>query len=159
MKPLDSVKLACELRDTARDLRLCLAELIFEDGSLLADLLRYFPTRIEALADVLAKRPAPDFAPPWLAPEAPCEVHFATLLARQRWWLRQQKEGGRETPHAIAFDAFGTLIRYGVRLAPYRRLLHTSRANNTEHLPFLTRNVPSPHAVVSCTTTLNESAR
>ena len=95
MKPLDSVKLACELRDTARDLRLCLAELIFEDGSLLADLLRYFPTRIEALADVLAKRPAPDFAPPWLAPEAPCEAHFATLLARQRWWLRQQKEGGR----------------------------------------------------------------
>ena len=58
MKPaFDAARLATELRGTAHDLRLCLAELIAEDRSLLADLLRQFPTRIEWLADEIAERP------------------------------------------------------------------------------------------------------
>lgn len=47
-------------------------------------------------------------------------------------------------PRAIAFDAFGTLIRYGAaRLNPYRRLLEGREQGRTERLPFLTRNVPA----------------
>ncbi|MCQ9730197.1 HAD family hydrolase [Pseudomonas aeruginosa] len=42
---------------------------------------------------------------------------------------------------AIAFDAFGTLIQYGRRTAPYSRLL-TERGEGAARLPFLTRNVP-----------------
>jgi len=41
---------------------------------------------------------------------------------------------------AIAFDAFGTLIQYGQRLAPYSRLLAEKSADEGR-LPFLTRNV------------------
>ena len=90
MKPtFDAARLATELRDTAHDLRLCLAELIAEDHSLLADLLRHFPTRIETLADEVAERPVRESAPEWPAREASAEAHFAALLARQRWWVSQ----------------------------------------------------------------------
>lgn len=94
MKPLivtafDAARLAGELHDTADNLRLCLAELIAEDRSLLADLLRHFPNRIEALANDLAERPSAEFAPAWPAREASPEAHFTVLLARQRWWQRQ----------------------------------------------------------------------
>lgn len=41
---------------------------------------------------------------------------------------------------AIAFDAFGTLIQYGQRLAPYNRLL-AGRSAGEGRLRFLTRNV------------------
>ena len=96
MKPaFDAARLATELRGTARDLRLCLAELIAEDRSLLADLLRHFPTRIEALADRIAERPIPEFAPEWPAREASAELHFAALLARQRWRVSQREVGRR----------------------------------------------------------------
>lgn len=95
MTPPDADDLAAELRDTARDLRLCLAQSIAEDRSLLADLLRYFPARIEALADSVAERPVPEFAPAWPARDASCEAHFSVLLARQRWWLRRHAEGRR----------------------------------------------------------------
>jgi len=44
---------------------------------------------------------------------------------------------------AVAFDAFGTLIRYGsARFNPYRRLLY-GRRSHCERLPLLTRNVPA----------------
>lgn len=90
MKPaFDATRLATELRGTAHDLRLCLAELTAEDRSLLADLLRHFPARIEELADGIAERPVCEFAPEWPAREASAEVHFAALLARQRWWVNQ----------------------------------------------------------------------
>lgn len=96
MKPaFDAAWLATELRGTAHDLRLCLAELIAEDRSLLADLMRHFPTRIEALADGIAERPAREFAPAWPAREASAELHFAALLARQRWWVSQHAVGRR----------------------------------------------------------------
>ena len=96
MKPaFDAARLATELRDTAHDLRLCLAELIAEDHSLLADLLRHFPTRIEGLAEEVAERPVREFAPTWPAREASAEVHFAALLARQRWWVSQHAIGRR----------------------------------------------------------------
>ena len=96
MKPaFDAARLATELRDTAHDLRLCLAELIAEDHSLLADLLRHFPTRIEALADEVAERPVPESAPEWPSREASAEMHFAALLARQRWWASLHKVGRR----------------------------------------------------------------
>lgn len=42
---------------------------------------------------------------------------------------------------ALALDAFGTMIQYGQRLAPYRRLLVGQRGD-AAHLPFLTRDVP-----------------
>ena len=42
---------------------------------------------------------------------------------------------------AIALDAFGTLIQYGQRLAPYSRLL-AGRGEGAARLPFLTRDVP-----------------
>lgn len=42
---------------------------------------------------------------------------------------------------AIALDAFGTVLQYGQRLAPYSRLL-AGRGEGTARLPFLTRNVP-----------------
>lgn len=42
---------------------------------------------------------------------------------------------------AIALDAFGTLIQYGQRLAPYSRLLD-GRGEGAARLPFLTRHVP-----------------
>ncbi len=44
---------------------------------------------------------------------------------------------------AIAFDAFGTLIQYGVRrINPYLRLVgDTPASGKSEQLPFLTRNV------------------
>ena len=38
-------------------------------------------------------------------------------------------------------DAFGTVIQYGQRLAPYSRLL-TGRGEGAARLPFLTRDVP-----------------
>lgn len=92
MKPApDAARLATELRDAAHDLRLCLAELIVEDRSLFADLLRHFPTRIEELADGIAERPVREFAPEWPAREASAESHFAALLARQRWWVSQHE--------------------------------------------------------------------
>ena len=94
MKPLimtafDAARLAGELRDTACNLRLCLAELIAEDCSLLADLLWHFPNQIEALANDLAERPSAEFAPAWPAREASPEAHFSVLLARQHWWHGQ----------------------------------------------------------------------
>jgi hypothetical protein len=96
MKPaFDAARLATELRDTAHDLRLCLAELIAEDHSLLADLLRHFPTRIEGLAEEVAERPVREFAPEWPAREASAELHFAALLARQRWRVSQREIGRR----------------------------------------------------------------
>ena len=96
MKPaFDATRLATELRGTAHDLRLCLAELIAEDRSLLADLLRHFPARIEALADEVAERPVRESAPEWPAREASAEMHFAALLARQRWWVSQHAVGRR----------------------------------------------------------------
>lgn len=96
MKPaFDAARIATELRDTAQDLRLCLAELIAEDRSLLADLLRHFPTRIEALADEVAERPVRESAPEWPSREASAEMHFAALLARQRWWVSQHAIGRR----------------------------------------------------------------
>lgn len=91
----DAARLATELRDTAHDLRLCLAELIAEDHSLLADLLRHFPTRIEELADEVAERPVRESAPEWPSREASAELHFAALLARQRWWVGQHAIGRR----------------------------------------------------------------
>lgn len=42
---------------------------------------------------------------------------------------------------AIAFDAFGTLIQYGQRLAPYGRLVGAQGERDDRH-PFLTRDVP-----------------
>ncbi|WP_298702125.1 HAD family hydrolase [uncultured Variovorax sp.] len=42
---------------------------------------------------------------------------------------------------AIAFDAFGTLIQYGQRLAPYSRLVGAQGERSDRH-PFLTRDVP-----------------
>lgn len=42
---------------------------------------------------------------------------------------------------AIALDAFGTVIQYGQRLAPYSRLLQ-GRGESAARLPFLTRDVP-----------------
>jgi len=45
------------------------------------------------------------------------------------------------TPRAIVFDAFGTLIRYTIRLSPYRRLLNDSRRPLERHA-FLTQDVP-----------------
>lgn len=42
---------------------------------------------------------------------------------------------------AIALDAFGTVIQYGQRLAPYSRLL-AGRGEGAARLPFLTRDVP-----------------
>ena len=42
---------------------------------------------------------------------------------------------------AIALDAFGTLIQYGQRLAPYSRLVG-ARGEGAARLPFLTRDVP-----------------
>lgn len=96
MKPaFDATRLATELRDAAHDLRLCLAELIAEDRSLLADLLRQFPTRIEELADGIAERPVSEFAPEWPSREASAEMHFAALLARQRWWVNRHEVGRR----------------------------------------------------------------
>ena len=96
MKPaFNAAQLATELRDAAHDLRLCLAELIAEDRSLLADLLRHFPTRIEALADEVAERPVREFAPEWPSREASAEMHFAALLARQRWRVSQREIGRR----------------------------------------------------------------
>ena len=96
MKPaFDAARIATELRDTAQDLRLCLAELIAEDRSLLADLLRHFPTRIEALADEVAERSVRESAPEWPSREASAEMHFAALLARQRWWVSQHALGRR----------------------------------------------------------------
>ena len=96
MKPaFDAARLAAELRDTAHDLRLCLAELIAEDHSLLADLLRHFPTRIEGLAEEVAERPVRESAPEWPSREASAEMHFAALLARQRWWVSQHAIGRR----------------------------------------------------------------
>ena len=96
MKPaFDATRLATELRGTAHDLRLCLAELITEDRSLIADLLRHFPTRIEALADELAERLVRESAPEWPSQEASAEMHFAALLARQRWWVSQHAIGRR----------------------------------------------------------------
>lgn len=65
------------------------AELIAEDQSLLAYLLRHFPTRIEALAVGIAEPPVREFAPEWPAREASAEMHFAALLARQCWWVSQ----------------------------------------------------------------------
>lgn len=92
MKPaFDTIRLSTELRDDAHDLRLCLAELIAEDRSLLADLLGHFPTRIEEMADGIAERPVHEFAPEWPAREASAESHFAALLARQRWWVGQHE--------------------------------------------------------------------
>ncbi|MEW9898384.1 hypothetical protein ABWL39_07110 [Chitinivorax sp. PXF-14] len=96
MKPaFDAARLATELRGTAHDLRLCLAELLAEDRSLLADLLCHFPTRIEELADGIAERPIPEFTPGWPAREASAEMHFAALLARQRWWVNRHEVGRR----------------------------------------------------------------
>ena len=96
MKPaFDAARLATELRGTAHDLRLCLAELIAEDRSLLADLLCHFPTRIEELADGIAERPMREFAPEWPSREASAEMHFAALLARQSWWVSQHAIGRR----------------------------------------------------------------
>ena len=96
MKPaFDAARLATELRDTAHDLRLCLAELIAEDHSLLADLLRHFPTRIEGLAEEVAERPVRESAPEWPSREASAEMHFAALLARQRWRVSQREIGRR----------------------------------------------------------------
>lgn len=46
-----------------------------------------------------------------------------------------------QTTRAIVFDAFGTLIRYTVRLSPYGRLLDESR-RPMDRLACLTRNVP-----------------
>ena len=42
---------------------------------------------------------------------------------------------------ALALDAFGTVIQYGQRLAPYSRLL-AERGEGGARLPFLTRDVP-----------------
>lgn len=42
---------------------------------------------------------------------------------------------------AIALDAFGTVIQYGQRLAPYSRLL-AGQGEGAARLPFLTRDVP-----------------
>lgn len=42
---------------------------------------------------------------------------------------------------AIAFDAFGTLIQYGQRLAPYGRLVG-AKGERDDRQPFLTRDVP-----------------
>lgn len=42
---------------------------------------------------------------------------------------------------ALALDAFGTLIQYGQRLAPYSRLVG-ARGEGAARLPFLTRDVP-----------------
>ena len=42
---------------------------------------------------------------------------------------------------AIALDAFGTVIQYGKRLAPYSRLL-AGRGEGAARLPFLARDVP-----------------
>lgn len=90
MKPaFDAARLATELRDSAHDLCLCLVELIAEDRSLLAELLRHFPTRIDELADEIVELPMREFAPEWPAREASAGVHFAALLARQRWWVSQ----------------------------------------------------------------------
>ena len=71
------------------------AELIAEDHSLLADLLRHFPTRIEGLAEEVAERPVRESAPEWPSREASAEMHFAALLARQRWWVSQHAIGRR----------------------------------------------------------------
>lgn len=96
MKPaFDATRLVIELRNAAHDLRLCLAEMIAEDRSLLADLLRHFPTRIEALADGFVERPIREFAPEWPAREASAEMYFAALLARQRWWMNLREVGRR----------------------------------------------------------------
>lgn len=42
---------------------------------------------------------------------------------------------------ALALDAFGTLIQYGPRLAPYSRMVG-ERGEGAARLPFLTRDVP-----------------
>ena len=42
---------------------------------------------------------------------------------------------------ALALDAFGTLIQYGQRRAPYGRLL-AGQGEGAARLPFLTRDVP-----------------
>jgi hypothetical protein len=42
---------------------------------------------------------------------------------------------------ALALDAFGTLIQYGPRLAPYGRLVG-AQGEGASRLPFLTRDVP-----------------
>ena len=53
MKPaFDAARLATELRDSAHDLRLCLAELIAEDRSLHADLLRLTKAKNDKNRDV-----------------------------------------------------------------------------------------------------------
>jgi len=46
-----------------------------------------------------------------------------------------------QTPRAIVFDAFGTLIRYTVRTAPYERLVHDG-GRPVDRLSCLTRDVP-----------------
>lgn len=89
MTAFDATRLASELRDTAYNLRLCLAELIAEDRSLLADLLRHIPNQIETLANDLAERPSAEFAPEWPVREDSPEAHFAALMARQHWWHGQ----------------------------------------------------------------------
>ena len=61
----------------------------------LADLLRHFPTRIEGLAEEVAERPVRESAPEWPSREASAEMHFAALLARQRWWVSQHAIGRR----------------------------------------------------------------
>jgi HAD superfamily hydrolase (TIGR01509 family) len=43
---------------------------------------------------------------------------------------------------AICFDAFGTLVRYGERLAPYRHLLANPSQKGQRRLPFLTCDKP-----------------
>lgn len=85
MDAIDGHELAAELRDTARDLRLCLVELLAEDSTLLADVLRRFPNRIDSMANRLAGRLVAKYLPEWPEMNEPCEAHFAVLLRRLHW--------------------------------------------------------------------------
>ena len=84
-------RIAKELRETANDMRLCLAELLGEDYSLLADLLKHFPGRIEGIARAVAEPPAEAMPPEWPSQSEICEAHFKTLLKRLAFWTQLQK--------------------------------------------------------------------
>lgn len=90
----DNQHVANELRKTASDMRLCLAELLREDRSLLADLLKHFPGRIEDIARGIAEPPAVPMPPDWPSQSATCETHYQTLLDRLTFWIALQRTKG-----------------------------------------------------------------
>lgn len=65
-----------------------------EDQSLLADLLKHFPGRIENIARALAEPPALPMPPDWPSQSETCETHFQTLLKRLMFWKQLQASRG-----------------------------------------------------------------